>query len=330
MLNWLKRSLGALLAVCMLVSMLPTALAADRSEISGHWAEKALTYFVDQGWLLGDERGYRPDANITRAEFMTLLNAVCGYTQRDDAAAKAFRDVKEDQWYFKQVSVALAAGYVSGNGDGTMTPNANITREEAFSMIARIAGVSSKDTSALNKFKDQAKTSSWARASVAALVELGYVNGYPEDGTLRPLANITRAESVQSIQDPNDSSAYAGVVSATDLAIDTSGGYERYFEGDDGEIYWHILDPHTGYPAKSVLISVTVLSDSALTGDGLSTALFVMGLEDAMDYWRTNGGFEFIFITDQNEIYVSQGAQDLFQPLGNYENAEIHVVTEAA
>ncbi len=133
-----------------------------------------------------------------------------------------------------------------------------------------------------------------------------------------------------AIQDPNDSSAYAGVVSATDLSIDTSGGYERYFEGDDGEIYWHILNPHTGYPAKSGLISVTVLSESALTGDGLSTALFVMGLEDAIDYWRTNGGFQFILITDQNEIYVSQGAEDLFQPLGNYENAEIHVVTEAS
>ena len=133
-----------------------------------------------------------------------------------------------------------------------------------------------------------------------------------------------------AIQDPIDSSAYAGVVSATDLAIDTSGGSERYFEGDDGEIYWHILNPHTGYPAKSGLISVTVLSDSALTGDGLSTALFVMGLEDAMDYWRTQGGFEFILITDENEIYVSQGAEDLFQPLGSYENAEIHVVTEAS
>lgn len=133
-----------------------------------------------------------------------------------------------------------------------------------------------------------------------------------------------------AIQDPNDDSAYAGVVSATDLAIDTSGGYERYFEGDDGEVYWHILNPHTGYPAKSGLISVTVLSDSALTGDGLSTALFVMGLEDAIDYWRTQGGFEFILITDQNEIYVSQGAEDLFQPLGNYENTEIHVVTEAS
>ncbi len=133
-----------------------------------------------------------------------------------------------------------------------------------------------------------------------------------------------------ALQDPNDTSAYAGVVSATDLSIDTSGGYERYFEGDDGEIYWHILDPGTGYPAKNGLISVTVLSDSALTGDGLSTALFVMGLSDAMDYWRENGGFEFIFITDQNEIYVSQGAESLFQPLGSYETAEIHVVTEAS
>ncbi len=133
-----------------------------------------------------------------------------------------------------------------------------------------------------------------------------------------------------ALQDPNDTSAYAGVVSATDRSIDTSGGYERYFEGDDGEIYWHILDPDTGYPAKNGLISVTVLSGSALTGDGLSTALFVMGLSDAIDYWRENGGFEFIFITDQNEIYVSQGAESLFQPLGSYETAEIHVVTEAS
>ena len=133
-----------------------------------------------------------------------------------------------------------------------------------------------------------------------------------------------------ALQDPNDTSAYAGVVSATDLSIDTSGGYERYFEGDDGEIYWHILDPGTGYPAKNGLISVTVLSDSALTGDGLSTALFVMGLDHAIDYWQENGGFEFIFITDQNEIYVSQGAKSLFQPLGSYETAEIHVVTEAS
>ena len=157
----------------------------------------------------------------------------------------------------------------------------------------------------------------------SGLVNLGgnaQVFGTKPDGSLWRVA----------VQSPDSEDEYLGVLETKDKAIITSGGYERYFEGDDGEIYWHILDPGTGYPAKNGLISVTVLSDSALTGDGLSTALFVMGLSDAIDYWRENGGFEFIFITDQNEIYVSQGAKSLFQPLGSYETAEIHVVTEAS
>ena len=90
MLNWLKRSLGALLAVCMLVSLVPTALAADRNEIEDHWASESLTYFVDQGWLEGYPDGtYRPDTQITRAEFMALVNRVCGFTEQNDEAAKA-------------------------------------------------------------------------------------------------------------------------------------------------------------------------------------------------------------------------------------------------
>ncbi len=133
-----------------------------------------------------------------------------------------------------------------------------------------------------------------------------------------------------AIQDPQNTESYAGVVSIRDMAVDTSGGYERYFTGEDGEVYWHIIDPATGYPAKNGLISVTILSNSALQGDGLSTALFVMGLDKAVDYWRQQGDFEFILITDQGEIYVSEGAQDCFEPLGDYQNAAVHVVTHEA
>ena len=190
--------MGAVLAAGMLVSMLPTALAADRSEIENHWAKQPMTYFADQNWLVGDEGGYRPDQSITRAEFMTLLNAVCGYTQQDDAAAKKFKDVKETDWFFKQVSIALAAGYVSGNGDDTMTPNANITREEAFAMISRLTDLSTTDTSYLDRFKDGDSVSSWAKTDVALLARERYVNGY-EDGYLRPQWKITRAEAVQTI-----------------------------------------------------------------------------------------------------------------------------------
>lgn len=133
-----------------------------------------------------------------------------------------------------------------------------------------------------------------------------------------------------AIQDPQDTDSYAGVVSVRNMAVDTSGGYERYFTGEDGEIYWHIIDPATGYPAKNGLISVTILSESALQGDGLSTALFVMGTQQAIEYWRQQGDFEFVLITDEGEIYVSEGAQDCFEPLGDYQNAEIHVVTHEA
>jgi thiamine biosynthesis lipoprotein len=128
-----------------------------------------------------------------------------------------------------------------------------------------------------------------------------------------------------AIQDPQDSEGYAGVVELGEGAVDTSGGYQRYFTGEDGTVYWHILDPSTGYPAKNGLISVTVVSQDAFTGDGLSTALFVMGLDKAIDYWRQQGDFEFVLIGDDGALYVSEGVS--FTPMGSYENAEITVVS---
>jgi thiamine biosynthesis lipoprotein len=126
-----------------------------------------------------------------------------------------------------------------------------------------------------------------------------------------------------AIQDPQDSEAYAGVVELGEGAVDTSGGYQRYFTGEDGTVYWHILDPSTGYPAKNGLISVTVVSQDAFTGDGLSTALFVMGLDKAIDYWRQRDDFEFVLIGDDGALYVSEGVS--FTPMGSYENAEVTV-----
>jgi thiamine biosynthesis lipoprotein len=128
-----------------------------------------------------------------------------------------------------------------------------------------------------------------------------------------------------AIQDPQDSEGYAGVVELGEGAVDTSGGYQRYFTGEDGTVYWHILDPSTGCPAKNGLISVTVVSQDAFTGDGLSTALFVMGLDKAIDYWRQQGDFEFVLIGDDGALYVSEGVR--FTPMGSYENAEITVVS---
>lgn len=88
------------------------------------------------------------------------------------------------------------------------------------------------------------------------------------------------------IQNPFNPEACIGLVEIEEQAVITSGAYQRYFVGIDGKQYHHIIDSRTGAPAESDLASVTIVSDSGILADGLSTALFVMGKEQALEYWQ--------------------------------------------
>lgn len=114
-----------------------------------------------------------------------------------------------------------------------------------------------------------------------------------------------------AVQDP-ESDGYLGVLELRDKAAITSGGYERYYTGEDGQVYWHIIDPADGHPAHSGLISVTVVGDSGTVCDALSTALFVMGLDQAAEYWRQYGDFEAIFVSEDGRIAITSGLQNCF------------------
>ena len=117
-----------------------------------------------------------------------------------------------------------------------------------------------------------------------------------------------------------------GVLSISDCAVVTSGNYERYFIGEDGKRYGHIIDPATGHPTENELASVTVIAKNAKLCDGLSTALFVMGLENARDYWKKHQDFDMILIMENGEIHLTEGIKNNFSLSEESKNTKINVI----
>ncbi|WP_316631707.1 FAD:protein FMN transferase [uncultured Ruminococcus sp.] len=120
------------------------------------------------------------------------------------------------------------------------------------------------------------------------------------------------------VADPDNPAGYFGYLSCEGGVVATSGGYERYFERD-GKRYIHILDPATAKPVENGIQSVTICCDDGTAADALSTALFVMGLDKATAYYRAHPDFDFIILTDDHSVYLTEGVYDEFTLCDGYD-----------
>lgn len=303
--NWLKRALGMLLALCLMAGAMPAALAADRSELESHWASEYLTYFADEGYLLGDANGsYRPNSNITRAEFITLINRICEFTERDDETAKMYTDISEDKWYFEAVSIGLKAGYINGTSETTMSPNSQITRQDAFTIISRISGIASDDTSVLAQFSDGSTVRDYAQSAVAGLIAGGYVNGY-ENGTVQPKKHIKRCEAVKVL-----SVCLPKLAPYTYLYAPLT--YNEYWAGEDVYAAGNtdssdVLDGHSEYDKGGFdAVSRATKNHGLHRGSFQQTAYIDCedGTQLAISYWKDSST---IVLTDGSEVTFKKG-----------------------
>lgn len=119
------------------------------------------------------------------------------------------------------------------------------------------------------------------------------------------------------IQDPEDENRYFATVSVSDTAVVTSGSYERYFEQDNVR-YSHIIDPKTGRPVDHSLLSVTVITPDDVLADALSTALFVMGRDGAVEFYRRGiYDFDMILMEKDRSITITEGLESVFNTNGS-------------
>lgn len=163
------------------------------TDIDKHWAKSEVMSFIESGYIDGYPNGtFKPDNNITRAEFVKLVNQAFGYTTQGSIK---FKDVSSTSWYYKDLSIGINQGYIDGYPDNTFRPDAPISREEAAKIVTKITGV--KGDGVLN-FADNNDISSWAKQYVDALVDNKIMGGY-SGNKFKPKDNITRAESVVTL-----------------------------------------------------------------------------------------------------------------------------------
>ena len=260
------RVLSVATAATMMVG--GAAFAVNADDIHGHWAEKTLQQFIDNGWIQGDEGGIRPDSTITRAEMATVVGAVEEYTEEADVSG--YKDVAKTDWFYKQVAKIVKAKVMVGVGDNKWAPQGDVTREQAAVIMCKLNDVS-VDTKAnaadiraqLSKlgYTDANAVSDWAAPYILAAVQNCYMSGYP-DHTLRSGNNITRAEAIVMLDKAGATEQFAYVIMNVP--------YDDFYKAEGV----------TAVNGVDAVTSATMRKSRMNTADGLTAGTYYKTAED--------------------------------------------------
>ena len=250
--NRLRRGLAALLSLALLVGLLPAAVAPAQA----HWADSYVNTLVDWGVMRGDINGnMAPQRNITRAEFVAMMNRAYGYTR---TAGHPFTDVSVRDWFSDDIDIAYNMGYFKGTSATTASPNDTLTREQAAVLLSRNMMLQPTVGETLG-FSDTRSLSDWSRGLVGAAAADGIISGY-SDGSFQPKRNITRGEVA------------AMLVRAIGTPINTSGDHLL------GDVYGNVTVNTSGVKLRDGTIAGNLyLTGGIDLGDVLLENVTVLG-----------------------------------------------------
>lgn len=183
---WRTRALSLLLALVMVLGLVPRWDLSVTAE--AHWADGYLDQMVEWGFMNSSQTA-EPNRALTRAEFMAIVNRAYGYHEKSSIP---FTDVKPEDWFYDDVSIAYTANYINGTSPTTASPNSTLTREMATAVLGRNMMLK-ESPGELIDFSDGRNVSNWAMGIVKAATENYLIDGY-EDGTFQPKRSVTRAE----------------------------------------------------------------------------------------------------------------------------------------
>lgn len=260
--NKIKKTIAIILCLVLATSSLAFAeevalTSATEKDYEGHWAEGTIQKWMDAGKISGYSDGsYKPDNNITRAEFVKLVNGTIDFNKK---ATVAYKDVTTADWFYDYVGIAQEIGYISGYSKDSFGPNDYITREQAASILARIQYLNG-NTAAADKFSDKSKVSSWAAESVGAAFDAGFITGY-NDGTFRPSNKLTRAEALTMLDNV--------LVNAKNVVIYKDGAQLK-----DKVVAGDLIIAKTVGEGNVYLTNVEIKGEVKVLGGGLNSVYF--------------------------------------------------------